>query len=188
MKYFTSDTHFGHSNVIRYCTRPFVDVIEMNRVMLSNMQQVLCDDDELYFLGDWCMNLKYYSMIKDVPFKHLYFVLGNHDKSARLSKQIVADGIESQVSVVNEMTVRLDGRDFFLVHRPVMGSDSMPTLCGHVHEKWRFQPPGVELREYKYKDEHMVKTLKQPVLNVGVDQHDFRPISEEEVLEFFTGF
>ena len=88
LKYFTSDTHFGHTNVIGYCKRPFVDVREMNQTMLASMQQILTDEDDLYFLGDWCMNHKYYAILKDVPFRHLYFILGNHDKAGKLSKQL----------------------------------------------------------------------------------------------------
>ena len=34
--FFTSDTHFGHANIIRFCNRPFQNVEEMNVVMLAN--------------------------------------------------------------------------------------------------------------------------------------------------------
>ena len=185
MKYFTSDTHFGHENIIRYCDRPFVDVREMNLVMLSNLQQMLTDDDDLYFLGDWCMNPKYYRLIRSVPFRHLFFILGNHDRSGKLKEYIEADGLSERITVKNEMTVEIAGKPFYLVHRPIQGSDEVPTLCGHVHEKWTIQQPGCELREYKNQQENHTKVLKQPVLNVGVDRHAFLPLSEAEVLGFF---
>lgn len=182
MKYFTSDTHFGHANVIDYCKRPFANVLEMNHVMLSRLQQTLTDDDDLYFLGDWSMHQKYYSLLKAVPCRHFYFVLGNHDKAGKLAQQVDLDALESRLTIAKKMTTKIGDQDFFLVHRPVMASDNVPTLCGHVHEKWRVQPAGVEISEYKYRDVQAPKLLKQPVLNVGVDQHDFWPISEVEVV------
>jgi len=33
--FFTSDTHFGHENIIRYCQRPFADVGEMDRELIA---------------------------------------------------------------------------------------------------------------------------------------------------------
>jgi len=75
MKYFISDTHFGHQNVIGYCMRPFADAYEMDSVMLANLQQRLTDEDALDFLGDWSMSQSYYELIKNVPFRHLYFIL-----------------------------------------------------------------------------------------------------------------
>ena len=183
MKYFTSDTHFGHENIIRYCKRPFRDVREMNFTMLSNLQQTLTEEDDLYFLGDWSMNPNYYSLIQNVPFRHLHFILGNHDNGGKLNSYLENNGQSQRMTVEKDLVIEIDGMPFYLVHRPIKASDKMPTLCGHVHEKWTIQVPGCEVREYKHEGESLVKLLMQPVLNVGVDRHDFMPLSEVEVLE-----
>jgi len=59
-------------------------------------------------------------------------------------------------------------------------------LCGHVHEKWTIKKPGSELREYKREGESKAKVLKQPVLNVSVDRHEFCPVKMLEVLELLS--
>lgn len=34
--FFTSDTHFGHANIINLCKRPFRDVNHMNDMLVEN--------------------------------------------------------------------------------------------------------------------------------------------------------
>jgi calcineurin-like phosphoesterase family protein len=53
--WFTTDFHFGHSNIIRYCNRPFRDVVEMDQTILERLNASVKLHDTLYFLGDFCI-------------------------------------------------------------------------------------------------------------------------------------
>lgn len=37
MIWFTSDTHFGHENMLRLCGRPWSTVAQMNDAMVANI-------------------------------------------------------------------------------------------------------------------------------------------------------
>ena len=51
--FFTSDTHFNHANIIKFCNRPFKDVEQMNDVMIANWNGVIGKDDTVFHLGDY---------------------------------------------------------------------------------------------------------------------------------------
>ena len=53
--FFTSDTHFNHTNIIRFCNRPFKDVIHMNETIIANWNSVVGPDDIIFHLGDFCL-------------------------------------------------------------------------------------------------------------------------------------
>ena len=53
MIYFTSDTHFGHENVIRFAGRPYETVAQMNHALVANINARVQPRDELYILGDF---------------------------------------------------------------------------------------------------------------------------------------
>lgn len=51
-KWFTSDPHFFHENIILYCGRPFANAEIMNECLIENWNSVVGDNDFVYVLGD----------------------------------------------------------------------------------------------------------------------------------------
>jgi len=194
MRYWTSDIHFGHHNVIDYCKRPYSNVYVMNESIKNNWNSILTPSDSMVFLGDWAMHPKFVFYLKYLNFSELDWVLGNHDKEGKIRKMFEEGGelysLRDKVRFHKELYVDIDGFHFHCVHRPIQGSSVYPVICGHVHEKWRFLPAGSQISEHSKSKEAKddvgkVKITKTPILNVGVDQHNFYPISDDEVLEYF---
>ena len=50
--FYTSDLHFGHSNIVRLCNRPFADVYEMDEALIDRWNQKVTNGDSVYILGD----------------------------------------------------------------------------------------------------------------------------------------
>ena len=57
MIWFTSDTHFGHENMLRFSGRPWSTVAQMNDAMVASINSKVAADDELYILGDFSFKM-----------------------------------------------------------------------------------------------------------------------------------
>jgi len=55
MIYFTSDHHFGHKNIIKACNRPFYSVDQMDKELIKRWNEVVKEDDIVYYLGDFTL-------------------------------------------------------------------------------------------------------------------------------------
>ena len=53
MIWFTSDTHFGHANVLHFTDRSFGDIAHMNRALINAINGRVAPTDDLYILGDF---------------------------------------------------------------------------------------------------------------------------------------
>jgi len=51
--WWTSDYHFSHFNIIRYCNRPFKTVEEMNETIIRKHNERVKPKDTVFFLGDF---------------------------------------------------------------------------------------------------------------------------------------
>ena len=79
MLFFTSDTHFGHANIIKYCNRPFASVEEMDAALIANWNAVVGEKDTVFHLGDIAMGEMRTARenLKQLNGKILYLT-GNH--------------------------------------------------------------------------------------------------------------
>ena len=53
--FFTSDHHFGHKNIIKFCKRPFSDEKEMDAEMIRLWNAKVSGVDLVYHLGDFTL-------------------------------------------------------------------------------------------------------------------------------------
>jgi calcineurin-like phosphoesterase family protein len=197
--YFTSDTHFFHKNIIRYCDRPFEDktwigepdtayegktfvktAVEcMNKELVSKWNQTVPEDGVIFHLGDVAMTARPLEL--DKLLRRLngtkYLVIGNHEKNA-LQKEYLRkhwEGIYDIAEITIEDPEIEDPQRIFMCHYPMIvwnGSHRGAwQLFGHVHG-------GLSNKgEIKHKPIQM---------DVGVDTNNYYPYSYQKVKEIIT--
>jgi calcineurin-like phosphoesterase family protein len=156
-----ADLHCGHTNIIRYCCRPFSypDVSEMDTVLIDNWNYTVPMENGVWFLGDLCYG-------KDAKAPEYYLdrlngkttlIRGNHDGHlpGTIASAIVEYGFFR----------------FFLVHDP---SDAPPdfdgwVIHGHHHNN--------NLAEYPFIN------LMQRRVNVSAEVVGYSPVSIREIAD-----
>lgn len=171
MKYFTSDTHFGHANVIKYSNRPFTSVEEMNEKLIENWNDTVHPNDEIYHLGDFGFmpEAKIDKILQRLN-RRKYLVFGNHDKAIRKSKLLREHFVYSSDKMeVYLKSGGLDTTSFFTV------LDHYAHLVWNKSHHGSFQLHGHSHGQLKYPN-------PMKALDVGVDPMKMFPISEVQVI------
>lgn len=107
---FTSDTHFGHENVLKFTDRPWETIQQMNSVIVANINARVGMNDELYILGDFSFKMTAqdaYGLRKKITCKKVHLVPGNHDKAT--GNQQVAGSVTMMCYSNTCNTARLGG-------------------------------------------------------------------------------
>lgn len=77
--FFTSDTHFGHANIIKFCKRPFLNVDDMNEALVENWNKVVPEDGIVFHLGDFAFGgSNVWNEITPRLNGQIHLILGNH--------------------------------------------------------------------------------------------------------------
>lgn len=97
-----ADTHFNHTNIIRYCNRPFSSIGQMNETLVNNWNSSVGKDDTVYFLGDLCMGDP--RIWLDKLNGEIRFIRGNHDGELRKIRN-TRENITLQVGLEHIMLV-----------------------------------------------------------------------------------
>jgi len=171
MIYFTSDTHFGHKNIIPFCDRPFADIERMNLALVQNWNRIVQPEDIIYHLGDVSfMNKTKTENICHRLNGHKKLIMGNHDLNRsvdfwygcgfeevwRLGYGVTleAEGYSLCHYPYRQALSEYDQREYLYHHAPAESPNFL--LHGHVHKQWK---------------------LKDGMLNVGVDVMHYYPVS-----------
>lgn len=197
--FFTSDTHFNHGNIIKYCHRPFMTkeeeqllaehanfrvseetVRRMDAELISQINETVGKDDILWHLGDFCFarGKRYYDICRSyrdqIRCKTVNLVWGNHDHKPKLA----TCGFDEAHDLVQ---IRVNHQKIVLCHYPMLSWEGSGKgafqLYGHCHtnlEPWA--------------DDHMPGRKS---LDVGVDNAlnllgAMRPFSFEEVRDLLS--
>lgn len=172
--WYTADTHFNHANIIRYCNRPFSSAREMDRALIRLWNERVKDGDLVIHVGDF---LEPRGREPRSYLKHLngtiILIRGNHDSN---------QAVRHMPFWTHSMEVNIESFRCLVTHKPYYpknmqgGNDKFRDhntdiqfpqnydfiISGHIHEK---------------------RLWSGKSINVGVDQHDYAPISERDLLQ-----
>jgi calcineurin-like phosphoesterase family protein len=166
--WFTSDPHFFHDNVIKYCPKTrghFNDVVEMSCTIAENWNRLVKPSDTIYCLGDVMfgeVNETSIGFIKQLHGRKL-LVPGNHDfhKLKALSKLF---------------ELQLPLKDIVIEGQSI-------TLCHYAMRTWNKSHYGA-WQLYGHSHGNLPPIGKQ--VDVGVDQWDMCPVSFEQLKSHFA--
>lgn len=148
-----SDTHFGHANIIKYASRPFDSVEEMNEAMVENWNSVVKQGDKVYHLGDVTMNSKSLDIMSRLNGRKV-LIKGNHDTQK----------LKFYTPHFYDIRGSHELDNFILTHIPVALEQSaryaQGNIHGHLHEK--------------NMDNHWY-------INVSVEQINYTPIAFDDI-------
>jgi len=137
LRYFTSDLHFGHKGVLKYCNRPFANTQEGDRFLINAINNLECD--ELWVLGDFCLtgSTRAVEIVNQLK-PNLTLVRGNHDHD-RVVRRLAENG----VTILDTHDGIIAGRKVTISHYPFNDSrypDRSPAnngrvvVHGHIHD------------------------------------------------------
>ena len=169
MNLYISDLHFGHKNVITFDHRPFLDVDEMDMIMIKLWNTRVQPDDTVYIVGDLCYRSSrpaewYLRQLKG----HKYLILGNHDNPIlnNPAAQNYIEGIDKMMQVED------CGEKITLCHYPIAEWNAYYRgawhIYGHIHNR----------RDEAY--QFMKK--KKHALNAGCMINGYAPASLKELI------
>lgn len=134
MKFFISDTHFEHTNIIAFDQRPFSSVAEMREEMIDKWNKRVKKNDEVYILGDFAFSTRaedWERLLKALNGRK-YLIKGNHD----YPKKRVEKYFEK---ICDYLEIKENGKRFILCHYPMVWYNrdlnaNTYMLYGHVHD------------------------------------------------------
>ena len=161
--FFTSDNHFDHVKILEHCNRPFDTVEQMNLAMVERWNSVVSHNDTVYHLGDVTLGgIADFSYWTSLLNGNIRIIKGNHDK--RWIKNFEET---ERISIIPHLThYENRGINIILSHYPLLEWEGYYRGWWHLFAHTHCKVSGVGKS-----------------FDVGVDCHNFTPLSLDEVIE-----
>lgn len=174
--HFYSDPHYGHSNIIKYASRPFADAREMEATLIQRYNDTVSPDQTCLWLGDCSMRMDpaKFTQILDRLNGHKILVRGNHDRSPGAMAQAGFD------LVLEQATMHIGGRTCIICHYPYA---DVKHHKGHDARYQDRRPKRVKGQILIHGHTHSHKKREGNAIHVGVDAWDYRPVTMDQVRE-----
>jgi len=176
--FFTSDNHWNHGNILKFCDRPYKDVEEMNYKLIENWNNKVPHDGLVFHLGDFAWGgYESWKKIREQLNGEIILIKGNHD-----NRNMTPRAEKELFRYVNwQMLVEIEGRKIWLNHFPFLcyagvyraPKELVYNLYGHVHSGEGKKGQDIPRLIYTYPTQY----------DVGVDNNNYEPISWKEVNE-----
>lgn len=135
--WFIADPHFGHKNIIKYESRPFIDTEHMDNCIIENFNAAVSEGDLVFWLGDmfFCGSKRMEYIVSRLKKTRNILIRGNHDKGITDGKFIKLGFMPCKMYLFEE--------DWMLTHEPI-SEENMKHLesqgvymniCGHLHSR-----------------------------------------------------
>lgn len=177
--FYISDTHFGHSGIIRYDNRPFMTVEEMDETIIQRWNDVVSDIDMVYVLGDFSWYKEEETLkILDRLSGRKVLIKGNHD---RISPKVA----RKFMRVCDYLEIKDNGQRVILSHYPMPFWNGQfrntVHLYGHVHNSHQWN-----ICEHLRMELRQLQDIPMRMYNVGcmMEWIDYTPSTLAEIEEY----
>ena len=197
MRYWTSDQHFGHHNIIKYSNRPYSDpnytdvfyTLQMNSDLVARYNAIVTDTDDVWMLGDLALghttkNLLYVAKCAG----NKTFLTGNHDKNFRKNGTVKSGWDKKyakycdfdQVLHGTQQVTLSNGQNVLVSHFPYRGD-------ARNNERYLDHRPQDDGTSWLLHG-HVHEKWRQRgrMINVGVDAWAGQPVSENDIIELIS--
>jgi len=165
--WFTSDTHFGHKNILQLSNRPFATVDEMNETIIANWNARVKPGDDVYHLGDVALCSR--GKLRDILSRlngNIHLIRGNHEESAS--------------ELPERFTWMKDYHELEIDDAEAHKGKRLLVLCHYAMRVWNASHYGT-WHLYGHSHGELPDDPASLSFDIGVDCHGFRPLSYEEV-------
>ena len=173
--FLTSDSHYGHFNICKYCHRPFQSRSEMDQTLIKNWNVVVPEDGIVVHCGDFMLphneDIKEYNKYLNQLHGRVLLLRGNHDIA---SLDWVSDKL---IAVRDQAMIVVDGVKIFAQHYPCAAFNGDYHVYGHIHTLADGTCYGI--------DGDVTKVMGKNTYDVGVDQNGYTPVSYWQLCDIF---